>query len=618
MRLSVACQVIVLSAAVLSGALACRRPVAAEEGFPRAETLYLGGFQWATPSTFNPLHAAADWPVNLHTEQNLFYEPLLLFNALKGAMQPMLAAAYQVRSDAVEVTLQPSARFADGSSVTADDVKFTFELGLGYKSLRVATVWPFLSEVRASADGQKVEFVFNPKRKNPLVVLDALEENPILPRHVIEPLLAASGGDINQFTKLKFEVPVGSGPYTLSSYSAEKIVTVRRDDYWGNDALFGGKRAAPKYVIHSLYKSNDHYSLALQQGRLDISSAFMPRVWLKQRKGVRTWYDEVPYFLPSGIPVLFINARHAPLGDTHIRRAMAFSIRYDDIRELAVSGYSEPIQSGLIVPFGFEGKYFSREDAERYGASVYDPERARAELAAGGYTSIWGPGGELIEMRDARGERVPTVYVKSPVGWTDWEAAVRIAVRSMRAVGIDARERFIDGNLYFPSAYSGDFDLIMFTPSQAPAPSKPWSRFDAVLSTKDFAPEGDKMYKNLGRFNDPKSAGYIPRFDELLDRIPTLTDPSELRAAYRELNVLFMQQQPVLPMVYRPDQFYLFSTRVWRGFPTAKDPFLPPQIPSSRLGTAILWHLEPAGGAASATTRSQPNELGPLGAGEAP
>jgi len=74
-----------------------------------------------------------------------------------------------------------------------------------------------------------------------------------------------------------------------------------------------------------------------------------------------------------------------------------------------------------------------------------------------------------------------------------------------------------------------------------------------------------------------------------------LTDPGELRAAYRELNVLFMQQQPVLPIVYRPDQFYQFSERTWRGFPRADAAFLPPQIPSSRLGTRILWFLEPAG-----------------------
>jgi peptide/nickel transport system substrate-binding protein len=110
------------------------------------------------------------------------------------------------------------------------------------------------------------------------------------------------------------------------------------------------------------------------------------------------------------------------------------------------------------------------------------------------------------------------------------------------------------------------------------------------------------MYKNLGRFNDPKGKNYVRRFDELLDRIPTLTDPAEIGAAYRELNVLFMQHQPALPFVYRPEQFFEFSTRVWRGFPTGSNPFLPPQIPSSRMGTRILWHLTPAGDAPEPTS----------------
>ena len=105
--------------------------------------------------------------------------------------------------------------------------------------------------------------------------------------------------------------------------------------------------------------------------------------------------------------------------------------RGTDIRELAMSGYSEPMRPGLILPFGLESKYFSEEDAKKYG-TWFDVERAKQLLKEAGYRPVWNDKGELVETRDAQGNKVPTVYIKSPSGWTDWESIVRIAVRSMR------------------------------------------------------------------------------------------------------------------------------------------------------------------------------------------
>lgn len=533
----------------------------------------------------------------------LLFESLLLYNQLNGKLHPVLAESYAIRDDEIEVVVNPAARWNDGKPVTGWDVKYTFDLGQKYKGLLVASTWNYITEVRlpeeaeqlpAGAYPRKVIFALNEKR-NRLVVLDQLTDMRIVPRHVIEPLLSKVNGNIDEFNKLKFDKdPVGSGPYRLHSFTSEKIVVVRDDNYWGNQALFEGKRPAPKYVIHPIYKSNDHFSVALQQGRLTASSSFVPRIWRKFEKGVRSWYDKEPFFVSSSIPMLWLNLTEAPLTDVKYRRAMAFAIQYDDIRELAVSGYSEPLRPGLILPFGLESKYFSEEDAKEYGTR-YDPERAKAELKAGGYTSIWNDDGELVETRDRTGKRVRTVYIKSPTGWSDWESIVRIAVRGMRAAGIDARERFVDASLFWNALFGGDFDLIMFTPASNPAPSKPWSRFEAVLTSNDWSPpRSEKMYKNMGRFNNPKSPNYLPRVDELLDTVPRMTEEAELTAAYRELNRLFMELQPTLPLVYRPDQFYEFSTKYWTNFPTSENPYLPPQLPGDRLGTQILWHLKPA------------------------
>lgn len=572
-------------------------------GFPRSETFYLGGRQWGEPSTFNPL-GSAGWPIST---MNLLYETLLMYNSLTGQMQPLLAESYAVHDDSVEVTLNPAARWNDGKPVSAWDVSFTFELGNTYKSLNIAPIWQYLTAVRAyGEDGReaqpstndaeyprRVVFQLNPAKKNPLVVLDALQAQIIVPRHVIEPLLAERGNDLDQFKKLKFDQhAVSSGPYRLFSSSSEKIAIQRDDGYWGNQALHGGKKPAAKYVVHPLYKSNDAFSVALSQGRLDISTTFVPRIWLKAKKGVRSWLDREPYFLSSSIPMLLVNHKRAPLMDVHFRRAMAFAINYKDIRELSVSGYSEPLRPGIILPFGLERRFFSAEDARKYG-TWFDPEQAKAELRAGGYTPIFGPDGDLIETRDRDGRKLPTLYVKSPTGWTDWESIVRIAVKSMRAVGIDARERFLDTSLFWNALYEGDFDLIMHTPSTQPSPSKPWSRFEALLTTQDFAPLGQRMYKNIGRFNDPQAPGYLPRIDELLAQIPTLTDDAAQLAAYRELNASFMREQPDLPLVYRPDTFYEFSIKHWSNLPSAANPYLPPLIPGDRLGTNMLWEIEP-------------------------
>ncbi|HEX7451593.1 MAG TPA: hypothetical protein VF294_04885, partial [Polyangiaceae bacterium] len=64
-------------------------------------------------------------------------------------------------------------------------------------------------------------------------------------------------------------------------------------------------------------------------------------------------------------------------------------------------------------------------------------------------------------------------------------------------------------------------------------------------------------------------------------------------AAYRELNVLFLQLQPDLPLVYRPDAFYEFSSKHWSNMPSAANPYLPPLTPGDRLGTNMLWAIKP-------------------------
>jgi len=75
-----------------------------------------------------------------------------------------------------------------------------------------------------------------------------------------------------------------------------------------------------------------------------------------------------------------------------------------------------------------------------------------------------------------------------------------------------------------------------------------------------------------------------------------MTDDDEIAEAYRELNRIFMQQQPTIPVVYRPEEFYSFSTKWWTNFPTESNPYAPPRMPVASAGIRMLWEIVPTGG----------------------
>ncbi|NLP01913.1 MAG: ABC transporter substrate-binding protein [Fibrobacter sp.] len=588
---------VLLASAVFCGLLSCQsgQKNEGETGFPRSKTLYIAGFQWGDPNTFNPLN---DWPAfPVGGNYNLMYEPLMNFNSLTGDIEPLLARSYEKTPDVISAVLDSRARWSDGKPLTAEDVVFTYEVGKKYPGAPTAYVWNHISNITVDnveiegGKAERINFTINKERNNPLVVLDFFQAVRIIPKHVLQPMLD-SLGDLSAVQKDKMDKnPVVSGPYTLDSYSAEKIVLKRRDDYWGT-VLHDGKLPKPQYIIHPIYKSNDHFSISLQQGNLDISSTFIPRIWQKEKNGVRTWYSKEPYFVPAAMVMLMVNHTKAPLSDKNFRKAMAHAINYADVKDLAFSQYSLDLKPGLILPFGTEEPYFSKDDTEKYGCK-YDPETAKKILVDAGYKSVFKADGQLDYMLDPKGKKIPTLLIRSPAGWTDWESMVQIAVKGMRAAGIDVREGFVDASVYFNSMPTAEWDLLLHAPSVNVTPSQPWARFESVMSSRNWKPAGEKMNENQGRYNQPGTKEYNPKVDSLLRVIPTLTEQEQKVAAYQELNVIFMQDQPSLPLVYRPEQFYEFSVKSWTNFPNEQNPYTPPQIPCFGVGTKALWEIEP-------------------------
>ncbi|MFW6269808.1 MAG: ABC transporter substrate-binding protein [Bacillota bacterium] len=545
---------------------------------PREETLYLAGELWGPVQSFNPL-GSGSWPViTADMDTNLLYEHLFGFNMLTGELDPILATDYNWKDDlTLEVNLNEKAHWSDGEDLTAEDVVYTYKLGDRY-NIEWSNIWKFVEDVY-SEDEYTVVIEMKEENPNRFVVLDKLAYTWILPEHIISEVEEENDHDIGQIREnWSNDNPVGSGPYKVGTYNSQRVVLVRDENYWGEEEW--GK-AAPKYVVHPIFKSNESGNRAFKNGDIDISQQFLPQIWDTWEKDdlpVKTWFREEPYHLPYNMPSLYMNHTKEPMSDSAFRRALAHVIDYEKIAQLAMTRYSEPMQPGLLLPSEPQSNYIVEEDVEEYGWK-YDPDKAVEILEEAGYTKDsegWytTPDGEEIALT-----------ATCPHGWTDWNVSLQIMAQNAREIGLNIRTNFPEYPVYLDALQNGDFELTMEMAGPNPTPANPWRKFQMVMDSTDLPEIGDSAYRNYGRYKNEEA-------NEIINDLPKMND-EETAEAFKELNKIFMQDIPIIPLEYRPGYFYEVNETYWKGFPTSEDPYAPPMTPFSQAAIRILFNIEP-------------------------
>ena len=178
----------------------------------------IGAFDKMNPFTFKGI--APEWL------SGLLIETLTVASLDEPfARYGLVAQDVEVAADRLSViyTLNPEARFADGSPVTAADVQFSFNLlrsEKGHPFYR--TYWKDIQSAEI-LDEHRVRFHFTEQSR----------ELPMIAGEV--PVLSQAF-----FTKHNFEenltVPLGSGPYLVEGYDMGKTITYhRQENYWGKN-----------------------------------------------------------------------------------------------------------------------------------------------------------------------------------------------------------------------------------------------------------------------------------------------------------------------------------------------------------------------------------------------
>ncbi|MGX1826820.1 ABC transporter substrate-binding protein [Paenibacillus taichungensis] len=544
---------------------------------PRNETLYINGLQWGPPTNFNLLSGNPAFPVNYGNSRELVYETLFMVNQLDGGLEPLLGNSYEWTDETtLRIELNADAKWSDGTAFTADDVVYTYELGKKY-DINWSSFWTYISEVKADG-AQAVEIKLNPDNPNKLTVLDSIELIPMLPKHIWEEIEKKNNNDLTAIRKEVNDNPVGTGAYKLHFYNDQKITIVRDDNYWGQK-LFG-KLPAPKYITHVIYKDNAAGDLAFKSGQVDVSQQFIPQVWKMWEGGaaVKTYLKDAPYYLPGSMPSIFFNLSKAGLDNADVRRAIAMSINYEKISELAMSGYSAPMQPSLTLNSDAESKYID-QDAIKSLQWTMDIEGANALLDKIGAKK--GKDG----IRVLNGTRLGPFEVECPYGWSDWNAALEIVAQSAKAIGIEIRTKFPESPVWTNDLQTGKFDIIMNTPAGGVSPSQPWNRAMTIMYSKGVAPMGEMAFWNWGRYQNDRA-------DAIIEEIPSVSDEAKLKSLYTELNTIWLKDIPSIPLMYRPWVFDTVNESVWKGFPTEGDGTnIPPQISMDGAGIKALYQI---------------------------
>jgi peptide/nickel transport system substrate-binding protein len=310
---------------------------------------------------------AAKWLDPAETEA--FNTPYMVLYAVHDALvkplpagmtTPSLAESWSEAKDHLSYTftLRKNVRFHDGSPVTPEDVKFSFER---YKGASATLLKDKVKEVQVVGPTQ-VRFVLTEPWPDFMLCYGTTASGAgwIVPKHYVEKV----GED--GFKK----APVGAGPYKVVSFNpGVELVLEAFDGYW---------RKAPsvkRLVMRSMPEETTR-AAALKRGEIDITYLLSGPVADEIRKtpGMQLkaplltgafWIDLPDQWDPK-----------SPWHDRRVRLAANHAIDRQAVNQAETLGFSR--LTGSMVPRVFQF-------ALAVDPPAYDPARAKKLLAEAGF-----------------------------------------------------------------------------------------------------------------------------------------------------------------------------------------------------------------------------------------
>jgi len=476
----------------------------------------------------------------------------------------------------IAFNLDPRARFSDGQPLTAEDVRFTFELLKKHGK-------PFH---RSSFAQVKAVEVQGPHRIRFDLSGSSDRELPLI--IAMMPIFAAHATDADNFAGTTLTPPVGSGPYTITEVKpGERIVLTRRKDYWAADLPVTRGLHNFDEIRYDFYRDANSLFEAFKAGLYDYRVEGDPSRWstgydIPAVRSGRIVREALPNRLPKGMNGFVFNTRRPLFNDPRVREALGYLFDFEWVNrnlffglltrsdsyfagsDLSAAGRpAEERERALLAPFPgsvrediFEGRWSPASS----DGSGRDRDAARRALALLGEAG-WKLDNHLLR-RDGSGE--PFAF-EMLVNSRQQERLALNFSQSLGRVGIRARVRLVDDVQYWRRLAQFDFDMVQWVwPASASPGNEQRNRWNSAAAHRS------------GSLNYAGAAS--PAIDRMIDALLEARTREEFVSAVRALDRVLMSGFYVVPLFYVGEQWVAYDSSLKR----------PERVPL--LGSSIdLW-----------------------------
>jgi peptide/nickel transport system substrate-binding protein len=488
--------------------------------------------------------------------RRVIFEPLVMMNVVKPTDpgKPWLATKWDWSTDyrSLTLTIRDNVKWSDGQPMTAADVAYTFSLLKKTPALNIDAI-PY-GDVNSS--GNQVTLTFaKPQFVNQVKILTTI----IVPQHQWSTFADPATDPVKN--------PIGTGPYSLKSFTPQTVTVVLRDSYWQD-------LPKVKEIRYTSYSDNNAQTTALANGSAEWSFVFIPNyqaVYVdKDPAHHKLWFPAV-----LAIHGLWLNTQHAPFDNPALRRAMAMVINRDDIFKQGEAGYFYPkVDSVTGIPTPVGDKFIA--SAYKDKKFTVDVDGARKELTSNGFTF----NGDTL--MDPSGKPV-SITLSNPAGWSDYITDLEIIKDNLSKIGISAKVDKANQDTWTAGIDAGQFEGSMHWTNSG---ATPYDIYQSIMDGALYKPVGTSgVNGNWGPFQNAEATA-------ALERYANATDDASRTTAMDSLQKIMVEQMPMIP-TSASNQGGEYSTKNWVGWPSEQDPYGPAQ-PTLINALDIVLHLRPA------------------------